>query len=99
MNKLICTFILISWRFQMKILKILLILLIPALGIVGCKKSETKPKCTAAGTVKNSDNSNSNVAAGRSEGASVGDSGTPVDSPIIGAGDDDRDGGDKKHKK
>jgi hypothetical protein len=89
----------------MKILKILLILLVPAIGIVGCRKSELKPKCdhdnrsSAPAANKPADSNVSNDAniGARGMAPTVGDDNNG--SPIIGSGDDDRDGGDKKHKK
>ncbi len=96
MKNLIIIFIQISRRLKMKILKILLILLVPAIGIVGCKKSDTKPECSHSsnkGTDSNAvDNS---AAAGRFGDISEGDTNSE---PIVGSGEDDRDGGDKKKK-
>lgn len=68
----------------MKILKILIVLLLPVLGMVSCSKSSLKP--TTSSEVSNTDVNNANLNAAR-EGDIIGDS------------DDDRDGGDKKKKK
>lgn len=82
----------------MKILRILLILLVPALGIVSCKKSDMTPgKCSSQShsSVKEDSNTNEQVSAGRGEEVLGQDNNTTV----VGSGDDDRDGGDKKQKK
>ena len=76
----------------MKILKILLILLVPAIGIVGCRKSECNPKAT---TTKQTDSGSNTVGARETEITDQGNQGGDV----VGSGDDDRDGGDKKAKK
>jgi hypothetical protein len=79
----------------MKILKLVSVLLVSTIAIVGCKKSESKPACSQ-GKVNNEDNSNGNEITGKITVISIdGDKGTT----IVGSGDDDRDGGDKKAKK
>lgn len=67
----------------MKILKILIVLLLPVLGMVSCSKSSLKP--TTSSEVSNTDVNNAGLNAAR-------------DGEIYGTGDDDRDGGDKKKK-
>jgi len=76
----------------MKILKISLILLIPAMGIVGCKKSNMAPndcatKSSATSTDSQSSRLNPNV-------TPTGDD-DYQSTDVVGSGDDDRDGGDK----
>ncbi len=82
---------------SMKILKILFILLVPAMGIVGCKKSELKPAspATASATPADNDNANARVVdmTTMDEGKNGGNT-----TNIVGTSDDDRDGGDKKKK-
>ncbi|MDI9339239.1 MAG: hypothetical protein QM534_01605 [Sediminibacterium sp.] len=67
----------------MKILKILIVLLLPVLGMVSCSKSSLKP--TTSSAVSNTDGNNASLNGAR-------------DGEIYGTGDDDRDGGDKKKK-
>ncbi len=77
----------------MKILKISLILLLPALGFVGCKKSTMAPnECGTKASTENTQGSklNTNV-------TPLGDD-TYQSTDIVGSGDDDRDGGDKPKK-
>ena len=77
----------------MKILKLVFVLLVSTIAIVGCKKSECKP-ASSQGTVNTE--GNSNEITGKINVVSIdGDKGTT----IVGSGDDDRDGGDKKAKK
>ena len=45
----------------MKILKILLIILVPAIGIVGCQKSGLKPRCNKPATVAVTEPGDNNV--------------------------------------
>jgi hypothetical protein len=77
----------------MKILKIALILLIPSFGIVSCNKSECGPRNDDSKEAQASDNKDVN--AKLFETSVEDDDGTT----IVGSGDDDRDGGDKKVKK
>lgn len=81
----------------MKFLKIVIIVLVSSIGFVACEKSQLEPnndgKCgktkntTESKTDKtNRDNSNTTI------------SKTPTNLEIVGSGDDDRDGGDKKKK-
>jgi hypothetical protein len=92
----------------MKILRILLIILVPAMGIVGCRKSNTRPASQNGGCQSHqnstanppTDNSsNSNMAAGR--GTATDDQLDPTQSSteIYGSGDDDRNGGEKRKKR
>lgn len=87
----------------MKIFKILFILLIPAMGIVGCRKSDAKP-CSA----KAESSAPSGMVVNSNSSEETNDNSTPnyqgrglskADEEIYGSGDDDRDGGDKKLKK
>lgn len=99
----------------MKILRIFLILLIPAMGIVGCKKSaltgkhcSEQPENVSNGTADKPEASTPEVS-GRFAGAGIEgeggegefESGGEDDGPanIVGSGDDDRDGGEKKKKR
>lgn len=100
MNQLILTFIVDTRRrFQMKILKTALLLLLPAIALVACSKSQLKPADPASTTetsttVNNSANTNMSARPANQ----VSTSGTnPVS--IVGSGDADRDGGEKKLKK
>ena len=86
----------------MKILKIVLIVLVPTLILVGCEKSHIKPGgCTRgedsvkATTVEAE--KDAPTTAGKSSKDVKEDNEDPED--IIGSGDDDREGGDKKQKK
>lgn len=106
MNTLIFTFNMNSARFHMRILKILLILLVPALGFVSCKKSELKPCNHApAAAQTNSGNTttsdvvpvNSRLMSPSNADITVTDGNGGTD--VLGSGDDDRDGGDKKKKR
>jgi hypothetical protein len=95
----------------MKILKIFVILLMPAIGFVGCKKSDIKPvnpASTPAATVAAPENSNTNTTEEvytDETNARVGDNDETVleeegdITGVVASGDEDRDGGDKKHKK
>ncbi len=98
------TFIVFQRRFQMKILRILLILLMPALGFISCTKSGIKPSCN--GEHHQTENSVSQPAASDDAAAPVS-AGRRGNNPLldedkstslVGSGDDDRDGGDKKKK-
>ena len=79
----------------MKILKILLILLVPALGIVSCHKSDRKP-CSKNTTESSSTEQNKNVS-GRSYDVTT-ETEEEDGTSVVGSGDDDRNGGDKKKK-
>lgn len=94
----------------MKILKIAVILLLPAIGFVGCKKSDIKPAnpaSTSAAPVAANENNATTITEEYTDqsGSRTGDGGEVIleeDGNITGvvaSGDDDRDGGDKKHKK
>lgn len=83
----------------MKILKILFILLIPAVSIVGCRKAALKPAATnpASPASVSTTNVQSSESGARSiETSSVDE--IKKGSDIVGSGDDDRDGGDKRKK-
>lgn len=97
LNKLVHTFITIS-QLQMKILKIFIVILIPALGIVGCRKSDCKPHGTSSNTTTTASPEGSQVIAGRSisPNAVVKDD---KSNELVSSGDEDRDGGDKRKKK
>lgn len=74
----------------MKILKIFFILLMPAIGIVGCKKSNVRPHdCGNKASTENSEGTRLNT-----NFTQVGDD-TYQSTDVVGSGDDDRDGGDK----
>lgn len=92
----------------MKTLRILLIVLIPALGFVACQKSNVKPTVTPAqentSGVTNSNNlnarANDNLGNdGLNDNTNVNSSYAGSEGEIYGSGDDDRDGGDKKKKR
>jgi len=76
----------------MKFLKFILILLIPAMGLVSCHKSDAKPGCGN----NNSQNTEETNVGARFADPDMQTKETPQ---IVGSGDDDRDGGDKKQKK
>lgn len=78
----------------MKILKIFLILLLPAMGLVGCKKSDHRPGSCSNHSSKQTNNETVNAKLTDSADELIDES-----SPVVGSGDDDRDGGDKKQKK
>lgn len=89
----------------MKILKALLVILIPAFALVSCEKSQIKPSCSHEATTPATDNSASD--AGKTQTGSKGNKGITTEdagndgngsTSIVGSGDDDRDGGDKKKK-
>lgn len=82
----------------MKILKILLILLVPAFGIVSCEKSDLKPGCGNAHNKQEQKNDNTAPTQVNSRLA-VGIEESIESTDVVGSGDDDRDGGDKKTKK
>jgi hypothetical protein len=90
----------------MKILKIFLILLVPAFGFVGCQKSNMKPSCQghetnapeAASKASDDNGSNDNQPQSRNASPEENVDGDENTTDIIGSGDDDRDGGDKKKK-
>jgi hypothetical protein len=100
----------------MKILKILLIVLVPAFGVVSCQKSDIKPrncqdhedsapavasKNAASSDVNTEDDSSDQTydhSAKKVGGVVVDSPGSESGTEIIGSGDDDRDGGDKKKK-
>jgi hypothetical protein len=79
----------------MKILKIVLVLLIPALGFVGCQKSEMKPRCGNHSTSESTNKSDDAQASGKFGDLIVEEE---TGGTIVGSGDDDRDGGDKPKK-
>lgn len=76
----------------MKFLKIALIVLLPAMGIVGCKKSGTKPDCSS-----NKSHQTENTEMSSRFGDIPEEEGSPA--TLVGSGDDDRNGGDKRPKK
>lgn len=81
----------------MRILKISICLLL-LITFVGCNKSDLKPTCPAdksAGDVAAPENKNAATAGKIVALPLPEDKGTV----IVGSGDDDRDGGDKKHNK
>lgn len=80
----------------MRFLKIVLVLLIPAMGFVACEKANTRP-CSEKSSTSQSGTSDVNgkvVAGVYVDDNASGSNGTT----IVGSGDDDRDGGDKKKK-
>lgn len=82
----------------MRYLKILLVLLIPAMGFVACEKANTRP-CSEKPS--NTQSGNSDVSGKVVSGVYIDDnatSGNGNGTTIVGSGDDDRDGGDKKKK-
>ncbi|HOZ87240.1 MAG TPA: hypothetical protein PL029_05750 [Bacteroidia bacterium] len=100
----------------MKILKVILILLVPALGIVSCAKSDRKPRScsehktedkTAAKTTASDDKLISDEQISDNQTTDIQTAARGMNSPLltedentslVGSGDDDRDGGDKKKK-
>jgi len=100
LSDLVRIFIVISQN-KMKVLRILLIVLLPAVGLVGCCKSKCKPRCETS----NSSTTNPNDPSIEAEGDIVASrTAGPVVEPtengdLVSSGDEDRDGGDKKKKK
>lgn len=82
----------------MKILKVILILLVPAMGIVGCQKSAIEPKKCSEHPESGSYTAPESTGLATDVSTVSGESGGPS-TDIYGSGDDDRDGGDKKTKK
>jgi hypothetical protein len=78
----------------MKILKICLLLLLPAIGVVGCKKSDHRPGSCSDHSSKQTNNETVNAKLIISSDEVI-----DISTPVVGSGDDDRDGGDKKQKK
>lgn len=81
----------------MKILRVILILLVPAMGIVGCQKSDVTPKKCSEKPEAGSYTAPESTGLATDGSVSGGPTGPSTD--IYGTGDDDRDGGDKKTKK
>ena len=81
----------------MKFLKIIVIVLVSAIGFVACEKSECKPKeRECGGTNENTTVNKTNK--GNTDNSNTSVNKTPSNLEIVGSGDDDRDGGDKKKK-
>lgn len=80
----------------MKILKIVLVILIPALGFVGCKKHQCMPASPAAETTEISAEADNTTLGAKSNEVSIKDD---KGGDVVVTGDDDRDGGDKRQKK
>lgn len=91
----------------MKFLKIFFILFIPAVSIVGCKKSDCKPAMNSSSAPSSASvaapSNNVVVSDPNVNGANarrmVGGLNSGDGTTILGSGDDDRDGGDKGKKK
>ena len=111
MSSLLCNFIGTNRRFlTMKILKICVFLLVPALGFVACQKSNIQPAnpaSTPAATVAAPEQVNANTTEASyteeanyrmTESESVLEDDGNI-TGVVASGDDDRDGGDKKQKK
>ena len=81
----------------MRFLKILLVLLIPAMGFVACEKANTRP-CSEK--PENTPSEKSDISGKVVGGVYIDDNNSTSSngSTIVGSGDDDRDGGDKKKK-
>lgn len=86
----------------MRVLKIFLVALISSLAFVACDKTNVTPCNKEKHEQTKSDNNEASTPAARStesigedEGDDNGDNGVT----IVGSGDDDRNGGDKKQKK
>ncbi|MBS1634893.1 MAG: hypothetical protein JST26_03155 [Bacteroidetes bacterium] len=90
----------------MKTFKVIVFMIVASLAIVSCRKSDLKPTCNHSNTEtqsttttgKSSNRTANSDGSGDNSGTTVTVSGT-IDNGIYGGGDDDRDGGDKKHKK
>ena len=78
----------------MKALKIFLLVLIVGFGVAACEKSTIKP-CTVSEQQSNATVSDQQVNA-RIKNPTNNGTGDPQTNEIVGSGDDDRDGGDKK---
>lgn len=81
----------------MKILRLLLIILVPAMGIVGCAKSDVKPCNKSHETESPVYTAPESTSLSTDQPVLTGGGGSSTD--IYGTGDDDREGGDKKSKK
>jgi hypothetical protein len=86
----------------MKNLRVLFIIAFVVFVFASCEKSETKPKCShSSSTTEQQPTTGDQNVSGRIK-SSASTSGTPVvtETPnpldIVGGGDDDRDGGDRK---
>ena len=82
----------------MKILKILLVLLVPAFGFVSCEKSGLKPGCGNHSKSDSNSDSNTNDVSGKYGKLITNEGNNDNGGSIVGSGDDDRDGGDKPKK-
>ena len=74
----------------MKILRVLLILLVPALGIVGCRKSDIKPGCSENTSVPATQEGTPEISGRMINGVEIEEE--EEGTTIVGQGDDDRDG-------
>jgi hypothetical protein len=90
---------------KMKNLKALVISLFVVFAFASCEKSDVKPKCShsSSSTEQQPSNGDQNVS-GRlrssspTTGTTLSNNGNINPNDIVGGGDDDRDGGDKKPK-
>jgi len=83
----------------MKFLKIFLLLLVPAITTVSCRKACIQPSTNVtAETPALSEELNNNVSARSGEVTEEPPKGTTI-TEVVASGDGDRDGGDKRQKK
>ena len=84
----------------MKKLRIFLIILVPVFGLVSCQKTDIVPK--SCGTVTTEQPAETAPVNGRLKSVTTSSvtisEQEPIIDEIVGSGDDDRDGGDKKAK-
>jgi hypothetical protein len=80
----------------MKFLKIVMIVLISSIGFVACEKHECKPEGKDDAKETNTTVNKTNKGNTNNSNSSINRTSTNLE--IVGSGDDDRDGGDKKKK-
>jgi hypothetical protein len=85
----------------MKTIKIIALVFVLALSVTNCAKSKAKPRCSHEKEQQTQNNTTS-TPTGRISSSSMEENQVDLgqDDPkfIVGSGDDDRDGGDKKPK-
>ncbi len=85
----------------MKTIKIFFVILVPVLGLFSCQKSDIVPKtCGTVSTAEQPAESapvNGRLKQVTTSTVTIGEKQPEIDE-IVGSGDDDRDGGDKKAK-
>ena len=86
----------------MKSIKILFTVILSVVIFTACQKSDKKPAACGFEKSGQTETSINTQPAGRMQGSALSEGGTTkenfVPAEIVGSGDDDRDGGDKKAK-